>query len=1224
MKKLMLALMTACAAAVSFGEILEPTLFAKKCDFTVSGYAGSSTLEDFPVLVRLSAGKPVGFSYDDCAAGGADLRFTDEVGNVVPHEIDTWNPEGESLVWVKVPMLVGAATTITCYFGAKSDQLPMVDFRNTWSKYVTVIHGGTTIADSSANNLTLTANSMTGTEAGGFIGGGMNKASKNSKGVNVPSPYKKNLFANNRQYSISFWAKSPTKSDDGTHVTVCGVTAWNNAGFLGLFEKSHGWSVAVSGHHHYVDGKGKLPANTWMFTAFSYDTAQGYYTSYSDGELIKAWTDSDKYTDTGVDYWSFGGYANTANNDNFYGDLDECRIYDGLASADWFKAEYDSMHDAAFVVGATVEDVATTPEPSVACVVTDCTMVSLGLNVSVIGFGDGAEKCDLHAVLASDSNYLNVLDSFDKTSAEVEIGATFPIGAQGLHYGTPYYLKVEATNDKGETAVVEKTFETAPAPACEVTFELEKGGSTLGSFFWSLSDFGDMSSFASVAVEWATDSRFTDAASQLITEKLEEPSEAARVTIFGLTPSTQYFIRLKTINECGTVGYSNTIGVQTTATEQNRVWAGTGTDMNDPMSYVERLLPGENDTIYFTVPATGDAHPYLSESMTVRGIFFGRYDKERTFAETDPTGYVITGAEGAKLTLTGSGGTDYAVNSSTTAGEAEINVPIVLSGNNPHLAANGMRINLSGAIATTKEYQQDVQTLTSGVDESHIGYLVFSAANPDFKPSKIHWSTGRLEYAHPQALMSVKKILSGNWGGYLPYVYNTSGEPMVMDALEEIGAESYGLNQLTFEGAPFIMTNCVFKVSQRDNKPRVFNAEVSFKDIGGWDYSANYFNKHGANILEVVGDYVEADGIVSHIQITRGLFYPHKLLETVARADRRCRLNGDGANDSTQPYPTLGVDKDVCIPVSNLGGISFGKDSEVKGGGLSGMGGEVKVTLTDKSGNPLKLEYGVKTSEGSGYLLPNPFAFGNVSATGTAILENDITRASGDYNMCAFQGKANVAGRYVGNLTIPSGNFAKSGNGALAFEGTVTLGSGKQIQANGGGLLINTDLSGLAGDIRLNNDAWIGGTGAVAHIHKESGNSYGAIRPGEFGKGTLTIKSTKGSKFADKTGFIVDITAAGTTGLLKLEGSIKNQYDINRSGYWMRIEPQEGAPAGKYKIMDWSDATDVEQKAWLKAESFDVQYDDTKVKKAWLVVEGTAMYLNFRPVTKGGMVIIVE
>ena len=53
----------------------------KVADITVSGYTGSSTLENFPVLVRIAeydadTGKGIqGFSYADCATGGADVVF---------------------------------------------------------------------------------------------------------------------------------------------------------------------------------------------------------------------------------------------------------------------------------------------------------------------------------------------------------------------------------------------------------------------------------------------------------------------------------------------------------------------------------------------------------------------------------------------------------------------------------------------------------------------------------------------------------------------------------------------------------------------------------------------------------------------------------------------------------------------------------------------------------------------------------------------------------------------------------------------------------------------------------------------------------------------------------------------------------------------------------------------------------------------------------------------
>lgn len=69
-----------------------------ECEMTIAGYAGSTTLANFPLLVKISPARISGFSYDDCAAGGADISFTDTNGLKLSHEVDTWNPDGESLV----------------------------------------------------------------------------------------------------------------------------------------------------------------------------------------------------------------------------------------------------------------------------------------------------------------------------------------------------------------------------------------------------------------------------------------------------------------------------------------------------------------------------------------------------------------------------------------------------------------------------------------------------------------------------------------------------------------------------------------------------------------------------------------------------------------------------------------------------------------------------------------------------------------------------------------------------------------------------------------------------------------------------------------------------------------------------------------------------------------------------------------------------------------------
>ncbi|MCC5788517.1 MAG: DUF2341 domain-containing protein, partial [Opitutales bacterium] len=89
------------------------------------GYPGEGPVQEYPLLVRLAEGLG-GFSYAELAypESGADLRFYDEALNELPFEIEQWNEDGESTVWVQVPEL-DAATKLTMVVGDPSrDALP--------------------------------------------------------------------------------------------------------------------------------------------------------------------------------------------------------------------------------------------------------------------------------------------------------------------------------------------------------------------------------------------------------------------------------------------------------------------------------------------------------------------------------------------------------------------------------------------------------------------------------------------------------------------------------------------------------------------------------------------------------------------------------------------------------------------------------------------------------------------------------------------------------------------------------------------------------------------------------------------------------------------------------------------------------------------------------------------------------------------------------------------
>ena len=106
---------------VSDAAVLNMVAYSRMCRMKVSiaGYDRSETLTNFPVLVKFSPGLTNGFAYSQfCSPLGYDLRFKDETGTQdLNFEIETWNTNGESLVWVQVPQLTNHA----CFWATWGD-----------------------------------------------------------------------------------------------------------------------------------------------------------------------------------------------------------------------------------------------------------------------------------------------------------------------------------------------------------------------------------------------------------------------------------------------------------------------------------------------------------------------------------------------------------------------------------------------------------------------------------------------------------------------------------------------------------------------------------------------------------------------------------------------------------------------------------------------------------------------------------------------------------------------------------------------------------------------------------------------------------------------------------------------------------------------------------------------------------------------------------------------
>ena len=379
-----------CAAALAMPLFADPVQvdpadYERTFNVRFAGYKGGSALTDFPALIRLSASLNE-FDYSKCA-DGANLRFADADGNLIPHEIDTWDPSGTSLVWVKVPLLTRSAV-IKVYYGYRgSGTQPAVTASDVWSNgYVGVWHmgaaSGYTQTDSTANGLDLSCpyyddyegvTSYSGVAIG--VDGRIGKAvafNRNEQHYGVFSRSdSQDQFAGLSAFTIEAWSCYDDSASTDTRETPMVSRSSNNGDFYKLYKASS--SNANSGKHAFVfqiDGKptknwisvnnaSAMDFSKWYYSARCWDGTTGNSRGYENDELFfEGTSDGDKGTlHAGSGYFMVGNSSiNRYGNYAFPGTIDEVRVSNVSRSGDWVQASYDAVHDMGFAVSEKPND----------------------------------------------------------------------------------------------------------------------------------------------------------------------------------------------------------------------------------------------------------------------------------------------------------------------------------------------------------------------------------------------------------------------------------------------------------------------------------------------------------------------------------------------------------------------------------------------------------------------------------------------------------------------------------------------------------------------------------------------------------------------------------------------------------------------------------------------------------------------------------------------------
>jgi VCBS repeat-containing protein len=329
-----------------------------RMQLTFNNSSRAENLDDFPILVTLDTNR---FDYSLAQSSGNDLRFVDANGTVLSYEIETWNPNGQSSIWVKVPRIDASSSTdsMWLYYGSSSAASGQ-NATDVWSNgYVGVWHmngnpsGTQTIQDSSSSNVDGTATGMDATnQVNGPIGGAL-KFDGTSEYIRVATTSTDPTAVDPSQLTIEAWANSTGDTGFAERIVNRRHTVLIPFESYGLATSSSDGTklVNATGTPDLAGTTGSLPADRWRYVT---GVLSGSTSSlYVDGAL--------NATDTGVtslgssdDDITIGagemGLTSTVSQ-YWRGGIDEVRLSNVARSAAWTAAQYASMTDSMITYG---------------------------------------------------------------------------------------------------------------------------------------------------------------------------------------------------------------------------------------------------------------------------------------------------------------------------------------------------------------------------------------------------------------------------------------------------------------------------------------------------------------------------------------------------------------------------------------------------------------------------------------------------------------------------------------------------------------------------------------------------------------------------------------------------------------------------------------------------------------------------------------------------------
>ena len=451
MKRILLAAALSAGLATSAGAAES---FTKSVVFTTSGYRGASALADFPVLVKLP-GSVEGFDYADVGPG-TNLLFKDAGGAVIPHEVDVWDTNGTSLVWVRVPS-VTAETTFTMYYDGASDAESAPSDVWTVAGYVGVWHmdeADGAVADATGHGLAATPASNATVSvrytrtADVPVGHARETGVSGTKGyLSIPSY---DSFNVGDAFTMSGWVRLQTRT--GNPRLFSRKAAYNS---------NNGWEFEMNNSDTAFMARGASQDKNmfsgsfdsslqrkWTHVALVYDGST--LTVYGDVVAVKSADTITPATDNNLPL-SFGCDSDGSEKSFVEGAFDECRLLAAAASADWIAAEYATVTSDAFVTAGEI--ISTAPVLDAVAVSPAASSATISGTVLSLGMGN-ATWCDVYLAVGTSPDDLS---PSRKIASYAKAADSFSARIPNLWARTTYYYTLSVTNNAQPVAAGSST-----------------------------------------------------------------------------------------------------------------------------------------------------------------------------------------------------------------------------------------------------------------------------------------------------------------------------------------------------------------------------------------------------------------------------------------------------------------------------------------------------------------------------------------------------------------------------------------------------------------------------------------------------------------------------------------------------------------------------------------------------------------------------------------------